>query len=51
MDKCVEKKVAILGKIGSEMKIEDGIVGLVKEEKKSKQEVFEAPPCCDSEGD
>jgi hypothetical protein len=35
MDKCVEKKVAILGKIASKMKIEDGIVGLVQEEKKS----------------
>jgi hypothetical protein len=36
MDKCVEKKVTILGKIASEVKIEDGIVGLVKGEKKSK---------------
>ncbi len=36
MDKCVEKKVTILSKITSEVKKEDGIVGLVKEEKKSK---------------
>ncbi len=32
MDKCVENKVAILGEIASEVKIEDGVVGLMKEE-------------------
>ncbi len=43
MEKCVEKKVALLGKIVSKMKIEDGIVGLMKEEKKGKWEVLETP--------
>jgi hypothetical protein len=36
MEKCVEKNVALLGKIVSKVKIEDGIVGLVKEKKKGK---------------
>ncbi len=36
MDKYVEKKVAVLGKFASKVKIEDGIVGLVKEEKMNK---------------
>jgi hypothetical protein len=36
MEKCVEKKVALLGKIVSKMKIKDDIVDLMKEEKKGK---------------
>ncbi len=44
MEKCVEKKVALLGKIVLKMKIKDDIVGLMKEEKKGKQEVLERPP-------
>jgi hypothetical protein len=51
MDKCVEKKVVVLGKIASKMKIKDGIVGLMKKKKKNKRKVFEVPPCCDSGGD
>ncbi len=43
MEKCVEKNVALLGKIVSKVKIEDGIVGLVKEKKKGKWEVLETP--------
>jgi hypothetical protein len=36
MEKCVGKKATLLGKIMLEVKIKDGIMGLVREEKKGK---------------
>jgi hypothetical protein len=41
MEKCIEKKVTLLGKGVGQMKVEDGLVGLMKEEKGMKKEVFE----------
>jgi hypothetical protein len=41
MEKCIEKKVALLGKSVGQMKVEDGLVGLMNEKKKVKKEVLE----------
>jgi hypothetical protein len=43
MEKCVEKKVALMGKIVSKVKIEDGIVGLVKEKKNANERFLKHP--------
>lgn len=41
MEKCIEKKATLLGKSVGQVKVEDGLVGLMKEKKRVKKEVLE----------